>query len=295
VQIDGQEVNVTHADKILFPEDGISKGELIDYYCRVAETMLPHLRGRPVSMLRYPDGIEGKSFYQKQASAYFPDWIHYAAVPKKEGGVNRQVVCDDAATLVYLANQACITPHVFLSRDDRLNFPDRMIFDLDPQDEDFSLVVRGATELRDLLMEAGLTPFVMTTGSRGLHVTVPLLRLADFDDVRYFAQVIAAVLVERDPDRYTTEMSIKKRGDRLFIDTLRNSYAATAVPPYAVRPKPGAPVATPLSWDELDDRKLTSRSYTIRNLFHRLDRIGDPWADIDRHAGRISVERRKAA
>jgi len=295
MRIDDREVKISHASKVLFPEDGISKGELIAYYCRVAETMLPHLRGRPVNMLRYPDGIDGKNFYQKQAPAYFPDWIHYSEVPKKEGGVNRQVVCDDAATLVYLANQACITPHVFLSRADKLYTPDRMIFDLDPRGDDFAPVVRGAKALSELLREAGLTPFVMTTGSRGLHVTVPLPRIADFAEVRDFAQAIAAVLVQRDPERDTTEMSIGKRGNRLFIDTLRNSYAATAVPPYAVRPHPGAPVAAPLSWDELDDRKLTSRRYTIRNLFDRLDRIGDPWADIERHAGRISTARRQAA
>ncbi|MHB0938282.1 MAG: non-homologous end-joining DNA ligase [Armatimonadota bacterium] len=295
MRIDDHEVKVSGAGKFLFPREGITKGELIDYYCRVAETMLPHLRGRPVSMLRYPDGIEGKSFYQKQASAYFPEWIHRAAVPMKKGGVKEMVVCDNAATLVYLANLTCITPHVFLSRDDKLNYPDRMIFDLDPPEDGFALVVRGALELRDLLREAGLTPFVMTTGSRGLHVTVPLVRTADFDEVRAFAQGIAAVLVERDPDRYTMEMTISKRGDRLFIDTLRNSYAATAVPPYAVRPRPGAPVATPLDWDELKDRELTPQRYTIQNLFTRLKRTGDPWAEIERHAGQIRTERRKAA
>jgi len=213
----------------------------------------------------------------------------------KKGGVKEMVVCDDAATLVYLANQLVLTPHVFLSREDKLQYPDRLIFDLDPPEGGFALVVRGALALRDLLREAGLTPFVMTTGSKGLHVTVPLVRTADFDEVRGFAQDIAAVLVERDPDCFTTAMSIARRGDRLFIDTLRNSYAATAVPPYAVRPRRGAPVATPLEWNELDDPKLTPQRYTLHNLFSRLKRLGDPWAEIERHAGQIRTERRKAA
>jgi len=295
MRIDDHEVKISGVGKFIFPREGITKGELIDYYCRVAETMLPHLRGRPVSMQRFPDGIEGKSFYQKQASPYFPEWIHRADVPMKKGGVKEMVVCDDTATLVYLANQLVLTPHVFLSREDKLNYPDRMIFDLDPPKDGFALAVRGALALRDLLRDAGLTPLVMTTGSKGLHVTVPLVRTADFDEVRGFAQSIAAVLVKRDPNRYTTEMTIANRGQRLFIDTLRNSYAATAVPPYAVRPKPGAPVATPLEWDELDDRKLTSQRYTIRNLFSRLKRLGDPWAAIERYAGEIKTERRKAA
>lgn len=295
MRIDDHEVKVSGVGKFLFPREGITKGELIDYYCRVAETMLPHLRGRPVSMLRYPDGIEGRHFYQKQIPTHFPEWIHRAAVPMKKGGVKEMVVCDDAATLIYLANQLVLTPHVFLSRDDKLNYPDRMIFDLDPPEDGFALAAQAALELRDLLRDTGLMPFVMTTGSRGLHVTVPLVRTTDFDEVRGFAQGIAAVLVERDPDRYTTEMTIANRGNRLFIDTLRNGYAATAVPPYAVRPKPGAPVATPLEWDELGDRQLTSQRYTIRNIFSRLKHLGEPWAAIERHAGQIRTERRKAA
>lgn len=293
MQVDSHDINITRPDKVLFPEDGITKGDLIDYYLRVADAMLPHVQERPISMLRFPDGIDKLGFYQKDASYYFPEWIHTEELAKKEGGTVDYVIIDDAATLVYLANQACITPHVFLSRIVRINYPDRMIFDLDPSDNDFALVVQGAKDLHGLLKDAGLTPFVMTTGSRGLHVTVPLDHQADFDTVRAFAHEVAQTLVSLDPQHYTTEQRVKQRGDKLFIDALRNSYAATAVPPYAVRPKNGAPVATPLRWEELDDKRLTSQSYNIRNLFDRLKEVGDPWAEIERYQGAIQGARRQ--
>ena len=295
MRVGNREVRITHREKVLFPRDGITKGDLIDYYHRVSGVMLPHLRGRPVSMQRFPDGIEEHGFYHKDAPYYFPDWIRRVPLEKQGGGVVDYVICDDAATLVYLANQNCITPHVFLSRTDRIDAPDRLIFDLDPTGDDFSKVIEGAKALREELAAHGLIPFVMTTGSRGLHVTAPLDRTADFDEARAFAQGIARTLVERHPDRYTLEQRISKRGKLLFLDTLRNSYAATAVPPYAVRPKPGASVATPLDWAELDDPRLTPQRYTLRNLFERLDARGDPWAEIDRHQGAIRSRRRKAA
>jgi len=268
---------------VLFPGDGITKADLVDYYERVADAMLPHLQGRFVSMERFPDGIDGKSFFQKDVPDYFPDWIHTEVV-EKEGGTLRQVVVDDAATLVYLANQACVTPHVWLSRAGHRHHPDRMVFDLDPSGDDPDDVRRAAREVAALLDDLGLVPFVMTSGSRGYHLHVPLDGEADFDRVRAFARGVAAVLVARDPDRFTVEQRKAGRGERIFVDVLRNAYAQTAVAPYSVRAREGAPVATPLALDELKGSELHPRRYTTGNLFRRLSRKEDPWKGMGRRA-----------
>ena len=281
---------ITHPEKVLFPEDGIDKRELAEYYQHIAEIMLPYLRDRPVTMERFPDGIDGPRLVQKEAAAYFPRWIRTASMAKQEGTV-RHVVCQDAATLVYLANQACITPHVWLSRIDKPHLPDQMIFDLDPSADDFRAVCRAALALRDVLQRAHLEAFVKTTGSRGLHVLVPLKRRADFDEVRAFARAIATELVESDAKQLTLEVRKDKRAGRIFIDTARNAYAQTAAPPYAVRPRPGAPVAAPLDWRELEDSRLTSDRYTIHNIFDRLSKRGDMWKDVARHAQALPHKR----
>lgn len=236
-------------------------------------------------MQRFPDGIDGETFFQKDVPDYFPDWIRTAKVKKEDGSLH-MVIAEEAATLVYLANQASITPHVWLSRIDRPHRPDRLIFDFDPSVDDFGSVRDAARGMRDLLEETGLVPFVMTTGSRGLHVTVPLDRSGDFDAARGFARRCAELLVARRPDDLTVEQRKAKRGDRVYIDTMRNAYAQTAVAPYSVRARPGAPVATPLGWDEVG--RARPDGYTISNLFRRLARKDDPWAGIDREAGAVN-------
>lgn len=275
-------VPVSRLDKELFPEDGITKAELIDYYRSVARPMLTHLRGRPLVMERYPDGYRGKSFYHKDVPDYFPDWIRTVRVPK-EGGSLTMLVCDDAATLAYLANQACITPHPWLSSADCLDCPDRLVFDLDPPEDDaegFETVRWCARRLGHLLTELGLRPALMTTGSRGLHLLVPLDRRTDFDTARHFARRAADVLAARHSDRLTTQPRKDKRRGRLYLDIQRNAYAQTSVAPYAVRARPHAPVATPLNWDELDDPRLGPRRWTLRTLPERLDAHGDPWKGL---------------
>jgi len=279
IKVGSHTVEISNAEKVFFPEQGITKGDLIDYYLRIADTMLPYIRERPITMHRFPDGIEGEGFYEKEAPDYFPGWVKRVSVKLKEDGSQLEIVCDNAATLAYLADQACITPHVWLSRADRLNHPDRMILDLDPSGNDFEQVRSAARLLKNLLEEIGLLPFVMTTGSRGLHVVVPLDRSADFDTVRTFAQDAARLLANREPDVFSIEPRKGRRRGRLFLDYLRNAYAQTAVPPYAVRPKPGAPVATPIDWSELTN--VSPQQYTIQNIFRRLDRKSDPWKGID--------------
>jgi bifunctional non-homologous end joining protein LigD len=277
-----RDVPLTHEGKVLFPDDGITKAELAAYYRDAAPRMVPLVRDRPVSLQRFNDGIAKPGFFQKNVAKGVPDWVKRAQVDKK-GGSLWHVLANDAATLVWLANQNCITPHVWLSRADRLERPDRMVFDLDPHSpDDFALVRRTARDLGDVLREAGVEPFAMTTGSKGIHVVVALQRRYRFDQVRDAAVAVAAELVARRPKDLTMEFYKRKREDRLFVDVNRNGYAATAVPPYGVRPLPGAPVATPLHWDELSDRRLAAQRWTLRTV---LDRDPDVWAGIGRAAG----------
>ncbi|MDK9495222.1 non-homologous end-joining DNA ligase [Streptomyces katrae] len=267
-------VEIGRPGKLLFPGDGITKADLAGYYRTVARRMLPHLRGRPLMLERHPDGTDGPVFMQKNVPDHFPDWIHRAELPK-EGGTVTYLICDDTATLLYLADQACTTPHRFLSKADRPDHPDRLVFDLDPSGDDFSDVREAAEWLHELLDELELPSPLMTTGSRGLHVLVPLDRRTAFDDVRAFAADAAAVLTGRHPDRITTEARKKARRGRLYLDLQRNAYAQTAVAPYAVRALPGAPVAAPLAWSELDDPDLTSRRWSLATIGDLLK--VDPW------------------
>jgi bifunctional non-homologous end joining protein LigD len=277
--VGGHSILVSHADKIFFPEDGYTKRDMIEYYRRIAPFMLPYMNGRPVTMLRMADGIHGESFYQKETPGYFPQWIRRVEMPK-EDGVTNYLLCDSAATLVYLASQACVTPHLWLSRFDSPRNPDMLVFDLDPSIQDFEAVRKAAFSLRDLLTELGLFVYVKTTGSRGVHVVSPLDGNADFDRVRAFAVEVARYLVEKDPANLTIEQRKEKRKGRVFIDTLRNGYAQTAVAPYALRALPGAPVAAPVTWEELKDARLQPQSYNMKNISHRLEGMGDPWVEM---------------
>ncbi len=289
-------VPLSNTGKVLFPQDGITKGDLISYYQDIAGMMLPYLRDRPLSLARYPDGITGERIFQKNAGRHFPDWIRRAEVGKADGELC-QVLCEKPADLVYLANQAAIELHTLLSRTGSLRHPDQMIFDLDPPGADrFAQVRDVALRLRGLLADdLGLTPFVKTTGSKGLHVQVPLDGRDDFDAVREFARQVAALLAAADPGLVTVEQRKEARGDRIYADIMRNGYAQTAVAPYSVRARPGAPVAVPLHWDEVADPGLTARMVTIRTIAARLGKLagsGDPWAGMARHRRGLARPRR---
>lgn len=276
---------LSRPDKPLFP-DGLTKADLAAYYQRVAEVMLPHVRGRPVHMQRFPDGITGPVIQQKQAPDYFPGFVERVRVPRKRGGSIQQVTIENPETLVYLVDQACITPHVVLSRAGALDHPDQLIFDLDPPDGDLRPARRAARELRELLEGCGLSVYLKTTGSRGYHVVCPLDAAATFADAGGFAREVARRLAERHPHAYTVERWIADRAGRLYLDTGRNGYAQTAVAPYAVRGLEGAPVACPLEWDELS--RTPPGRFTARNLFRRLARRGDPWADMWNRPGSLA-------
>jgi bifunctional non-homologous end joining protein LigD len=285
-------VELSNPDKVLFPDAGVTKADLAAYYERVSDRMLPHLRGRPISMQRFPDGIEKGGFFHKDVPDYFPEWIERVRVRKRDGSLTQAIVCD-RDTLRYLVDQATITPHVWLSRADDLNRPDRLVFDLDPSRKDFGSVRRAARELGVLLEEVGLPHYAMTTGSRGIHLWVPLRREAGFDEVRKFARDVAAEAERRSPTLVTTAQRKAKRGDAILIDIMRNAYAQTAVPPYAVRPKPGAPVAMPLAWDELWDSKLAPDRWTTRSAFRRLSRKGELWPGFGRARVGLATARRR--
>jgi bifunctional non-homologous end joining protein LigD len=279
------DVKLTHPEKVLFPDDGITKEDLAGYYAAVGDAPLPLMRDRPMNLWRWNAGIGGRLVVQQDIPKGAPEWVERVETPRRKGGSIHHVVCQNADTLRWLANQNCITPHVWLSRADRLERPDRMIFDLDPTSaDDFTLVRRTARDLGDVLREAGVEPFAMTTGSRGIHVVVVLQRRYGFGEVRDAAVAVAAELVERRPKDLTTEFYKRKRDGRLFVDVNRNAYAATAVPPYGVRPLAGAPVATPLAWDELSDRRLSARRWTIRTV---LDRDPEVWEGVRRAAGAL--------
>lgn len=281
LSVDGRTITISNWDKVFFPEAGLTKGDLVRYYQRIAGAMLPHLRDRPLTMQRFPDGIDEGGFYQKEVPDHFPEWIRRVPIMVEEEGQEQpQLVCDDAATLLYLADQGCVTPHVWLSRADQLHHPDKLIFDLDPPDDAFGPIRAAARSLREVLEAIGLAPFVMTTGSRGLHVVVPLDRSAGFDTVRDFAHDLARLLARRAPDDLTVEIRKAKRRGRLFLDYLRNAYGQNAVAPYAVRARPGAPIATPLDWDELGGSDMHAQYYTVENIFRRLGQKDDPWAAI---------------
>ena len=281
-------VEITHPDKLLFADDGLTKADIAGYYEAVAEWMLPHIKNRPISMLRFPDGVGGHGFFHKNVPDYFPDWVKRVRVDKRGGTLVHAVVCDPD-TLIYLVNQNTITPHVWLSRADRLRQPDRIVFDLDPAPgADFAAVRRAARQTGELLRELGLEPFAQVTGSKGIHVWTPLRRRATFEDVRPFARAVAEVLTARHPDELTLEFRKAERGGRILIDVMRNAYAQTTVPPYAVRPLPGAPVATPIEWDELSDSKLRANGWTVKSVRRRLAAKDDPWADIASFARGVS-------
>ncbi|MEC4764723.1 non-homologous end-joining DNA ligase [Mycobacterium sherrisii] len=276
-------VDITHPDRVLFPKDGITKQHLADYYGDVAETMLPHLRGRALTVQRFPRGIGEKGFVQQDFADALPDWMNGVKVDK-EGGTLVHPLVDRPEALRWLANQSCITLHVWQSRQDRLHHPDRLVFDFDPTGGDFAVVRAAARAAADVLDELGLARYVQTTGSRGLHVVVPVRPETDFDTVRQFARDVAEVVAADDPAHRTVQARKDKRGDRVYLDIMRNAYAQTAVAPYSVRARDGAPVATPLEWDELDSRGLRADRFTLRDVPKRLAAQGDPWADLYRHA-----------
>jgi bifunctional non-homologous end joining protein LigD len=277
---------VHRPDKVLFGEIGYTKADLAEYFEQLADVLLPHLRDRPLVLHRFPDGVQRPGFFQKQVPDNAPEFVHTATVAAgNERGHVRHVLADSTETLRFLADQACVELHRWLSRADRVNNPDLLVLDLDPPPTaDLGALRDTARASVELFEAAALVPFLMATGSSGYHVVAPLDGSADFDEVRSLTQAMADRLASAAPDERTTERSIRKRGDRIFLDTNRNAYAQTAIVPYSPRARPGAPVATPIELRELG--KVTPDGFDPRSVRRRLAQKGDPWATMHDHARR---------
>jgi bifunctional non-homologous end joining protein LigD len=283
VKIGRRKVRISNPDKVLFPADGFTKEDLAGYYAAVAPAMVPHVKDRPINLWRWNRGIDHELVIQQAIPKGAPDWVRRVTVSRRKGGDVTHAVGGEPATLVWLANQNCITPHVWTAKADKPDNPDRLVFDFDPPDDGdnhLEAIRAGALAVGDLLREKGMTPYAMTSGSRGIHVVAPLRRGPESDRVRAVAGELAEEVAERLPDQLTTSWRKAGRGGRVLVDAARNTYAQTAVAPYAVRAKPGAPVATPLFWEELEEPELHPRRWTLANVPERLEGRGDPWAGI---------------
>jgi bifunctional non-homologous end joining protein LigD len=270
---------ISHPEKVLFPADGITKGDLAAYYEAMAPFVLPHVRGRPVTMERYPAGIDKQGFWQKDVSKGMPDWLKRVEVPKKDGVVHYPVITD-VRSIMWMANQNAVTQHVWTSRLPRLNYPDLCLFDLDPIAQDPPAVRAAALDLRDLLEELGLPSWVKTSGSKGFHIVTPLNGKAGMDTVSEFASLVGAVFVRRAPERLTLEFKKVDRRARIYVDTGRNGFSATFAAAYTVRAKPGAPVSAPCTWQEVERGEVEPQTFTLRNVPARVAAIGDLWAEM---------------
>ena len=267
----------TNLKKIYWPAEKYTKGDLIDYYRAVSKWLLPYLANRPVVLTRFPDGIDGKSFYQKDAPVFAPDWMR--TVPIWSEDTQREIryfICDDEESLLYLANMGSIPLHIWASRDGSLELPDWCVIDLDPKEAPFSDVIRTAIVLHGVCESVGLPNYVKTTGKTGLHILLPLGRQCTYEQSRMIGELLARVVLRELSDIATITRHVTKRGDKVYLDYLQNRHGQTIVAPFSVRPLPGATVSMPLVWDEVNE-SLDPRNFTIRNAVERMERLGlDP-------------------
>jgi bifunctional non-homologous end joining protein LigD len=273
------EVVITHPEKVLFPDDGITKGDLAAYHELVAPLMLPHLIGRPITMERYPAGIGKKGFWQKSVEKGFPSWLERVAVPKKDGVVHHPIVTD-VRSLLWIVNQNTITQHVWVSRAPDLYYPDLCVFDLDPAKDDPAPVRAAAIGLRDVLEKLGLPSWIKTSGSKGYHVVVPLDRKSNTAEVERFGHQVGQLLVSHAPSHLTQEFNKVDRKGRIYVDTGRNGYSATFAAAYTVRARTGAPVSAPCTWKEIEDGLVDPNTFNVRNMAARIKKAGDVWSDL---------------
>lgn len=271
-------VEPSNLDKVFWPEKGLTKGDLIDYFQRVAGFVVPAIRDRPLTVKRYPDGIHGFSFFQKNAPKYAPPWVRTVTLPAESAKreVN-YILCNSERALLWLANQGSIELHPWLSRVARLERPDHLVMDLDPPEGAFDRAVEIAFLVRDVLEGVGLSAAAKTSGAKGIHVFVPLQRRYHYREVRGAAEEVARRVEERAPDRATTEFRIADRGTRLFLDAGRNAPGAHVVAAYSPRARPAASVSYPVSWEELD--RIRPEDFTIENVPGLLER-GDRWKEL---------------
>jgi bifunctional non-homologous end joining protein LigD len=274
-------INFSNLKKLYWPAEKYTKGDLIDYYRAAAKWILPYLKNRPLVMTRFPDGIDGKQFYQKDAPEFAPEWVRTHPIWSDESQRNvRYFVCDDADSLLYIANLGCIPIHIWASSVGSLEQCDWCVIDLDPKEAPFADVIRCAQVLHRLCDQIGLPHYVKTTGKTGLHIMVPLARRCTYEQSRTLGELLARVMLRDVGDIATITRHVTRRGDKVYLDYLQNRHGQTIVAPFTVRPLPGATVSMPLAWDEVDDG-LNPKDYTIRNAIERMERLGaDPLAPV---------------
>jgi len=276
-----REVKFSNLDKVFWPEEGYTKGDLIEYYRSMAPWLLPYLKDRPVVLTRYPDGINGKSFYQKDAPGFVPDWIQ--TIPIWSEDTQRDIqyfVANDVETLVYLVNLGTIPLHIWHSRIDDLTKPDWCLIDLDPKDAPFEHVITLAKTMRKLCEQVEMPAVIKTTGKSGLHIMLPLGRQMTYQQSLQFAILFSRLVTDRHPDIATTQRTISKRDGKVYVDAFQNRAGQLMVSAYSVRPSAGAPVSMPIEWDELN-AKLRNSNWTIKNALKRMEKLGsDPCVKV---------------
>jgi bifunctional non-homologous end joining protein LigD len=278
VDVDGHRLKFTNLDKVFFPKEGWTKRDLLHFYDQASEYLVPHLKDRPLSMKRYPNGIAGDFFFQKNAT-HFPDWLKLEPIEEHEK-LNHYPIANNKASLLYLVNLGCIDQNPLMSRTGSLDNPDWMLLDLDPVEASYDLIVDAAILIREILSELGLTGYPKTTGGDGMHIYVPLDPLYTFEQVRSFAEILSHIALDRAPNLFTTPRSVEKRKKhRVYFDYLQIGSGKTISAPYVVRAYPGAPVATPLSWREVK-HGLKPSDFRIENSIARFRKIGDIFAPV---------------
>jgi bifunctional non-homologous end joining protein LigD len=277
MQIEGREIEISNPNKILFPKSKITKQEFVEYYHDIGPIMVEYLKGRALTVQRYPDGINGSFFFQKTAPEYYPKYIDRVRV-KEDEDYKKYAIINNVSSLVYIAGQAAIPMHVSSGRKGSLQKPDHVIWDLDPSDDDFEKVRKGAFLIKEFLEMINLQPSLKTTGSKGIHLVVPLIPKRTYTTEKAFSKEVAEIMVKAYPQLFTLEMLKKKRQGRIFLDYLRNQFGHTAVAAYSVRPIEGAPVGCPITWDELKDKSIAPQTFNIRNMRERIEKVGDLWA-----------------
>ena len=294
IKIGRHRVTVSNRQKIFWPDEGYTKGDLLDYYERISDLILPHLKNRPLSLKRNPQGITDPGFYHKDAGENAPSFVDVFPVESEsQEKTIDYIVCNNAATLLYVVNLGCIEINPWNSTTRKPNHPSWMVIDIDPSDKNsFGDVVDCALATREVLERAGVKSYCKTSGSSGLHVYVPMKNAFDYDTVKDFAHIIAAMVEEQLPDTTTLERSLKKRGPRIYVDYLQNRSGQTLASVYSLRPVPGANVSTPLEWKEVN-HKLHPSQFNIRNIFRRLQKKGDLFSPVLKESTNIKAALKK--
>lgn len=281
VEVGGHKIKLTNLQKIIWPE-GLTKAHLIKYYFEIAPFLIPYLADRPIVLHRYPDGIAGDSFYQKDCPDYAPEWIRRIPVEhKKEGRIVNYIICDSEAALIWLANQACIEIHAWLSKTEHMNCPDLAVIDLDPpKTTPFKNVLKTALVVKQVLEEFGLKSYPKTSGARGIHILIPLAPRYQFPKVTAAMKIIAETVQSLLSKITTVERLVSKRGNKIYIDYLQNGKGKTIAFQYSARPLPGAPVSCPLYWSEVASGEINPAQFNISNMKDRIRRNGDIFKEI---------------